>query len=239
MFLPPHFSQLPAMQRADPTGLITCPQPCNVRYAPTYSLDSRPMSRYAASWEFSGNNFDFLLQYEFENQILSALGYDMQWRWMTYLLRFLPPARNLLPPERESVWQIKPSATGLRPMFKALDTQSRRLLDSYPAIFLACHRQHVRDDENGKIVTEHQASVLDHLNWERAVMLSRLAEHMGMSRSTMSITVKRLVRDGYVARTRNKDDARYIDLRLTRAGTRVKEQKASARAAAQQTEIQH
>jgi hypothetical protein len=66
--------------RPDPTGLIVCPQPCNVSYAAAYSLYSCPASRYAASWEFSGNNFDALVQYEFENQILKALGYDMKWR---------------------------------------------------------------------------------------------------------------------------------------------------------------
>jgi hypothetical protein len=66
--------------RPDPTGLIVCPQPCNVSYAAAYSLYSRPASRYAASWEFSGNNFDVLVQYEFENHILKALGYDVSWR---------------------------------------------------------------------------------------------------------------------------------------------------------------
>jgi len=66
--------------RPDPTGLIVCPQPCNVRYAPAYSLYTQPASRYAASWESSEENFDFLVQYEFENQILHALGYDTRWR---------------------------------------------------------------------------------------------------------------------------------------------------------------
>ncbi|HEX3103378.1 MAG TPA: hypothetical protein VHQ22_02940 [Terriglobales bacterium] len=66
--------------RPDPTGLIVCPQPCNVSYAAAYSLYSRPASHYAASWEFAGNNFDALVQYEFENQILKTLGYDMTWR---------------------------------------------------------------------------------------------------------------------------------------------------------------
>ncbi len=66
--------------RPDPTGLIVCPQPCNVSYAAAYSLYLRPASRYAASWEFTGNNFDELVQYEFENQILKTLGYDMKWR---------------------------------------------------------------------------------------------------------------------------------------------------------------
>lgn len=68
------------MQRSDPTGLIACPQPCNVHYAPAYSLYAEPASRYADSWEASDSNFDFLVQYEFENQILNALGYDLSWR---------------------------------------------------------------------------------------------------------------------------------------------------------------
>lgn len=65
---------------SDPTGLIECPQPCNVEFAPAYSLYAHPASRYAASWEFAGNNFDTLVEYEFENQILNALGYDTTWR---------------------------------------------------------------------------------------------------------------------------------------------------------------
>lgn len=66
--------------RQDPTGLISCPAPGNVNYAPAYSLYAQPVSGYATSWEFSGINFDVLVEYEFENQILNALGYDMRWR---------------------------------------------------------------------------------------------------------------------------------------------------------------
>ncbi len=66
--------------RPDPTGLIACPQPCNVNYAAAYSLYVQNVSRYAASWEFAGSNFDGLVQYEFENHILQELGYDMRWR---------------------------------------------------------------------------------------------------------------------------------------------------------------
>ncbi len=66
--------------RPDPTGLIACPQPCNVHYAAAYSLFRRPITNYAASWEQSEISFEFLLEYEFENQILNALEYDMRWR---------------------------------------------------------------------------------------------------------------------------------------------------------------
>jgi len=67
-------------ERPDPTGLIACPQPCNVDYAAAYSLFQEPVTRYAAPWETSESNFEYLLTYEFENQILNALGYDMRWR---------------------------------------------------------------------------------------------------------------------------------------------------------------
>ena len=66
--------------RADPTGLIACPQPCSVRYAVAYSWCQHRLTKYAASWEFQGDNFSNILEYEFENQIMSALGYDMKWR---------------------------------------------------------------------------------------------------------------------------------------------------------------
>jgi hypothetical protein len=68
------------LDRPDPTGLIPCPQPCNVGYAAAYSEYRPQLTRFAASWEFQGNNFSLILQYEFENHILAALGYDMQWR---------------------------------------------------------------------------------------------------------------------------------------------------------------
>jgi DNA-binding MarR family transcriptional regulator len=105
-----------------------------------------------------------------------------------------------------------------------LDSQIRRLLDAYPAIFLACHRKHLREDESGNKVTEHQASILDHLHATRPTTLSRLAEHMGVSRSTMSITVFRLIRGGYITRRHDTKDRRSVRLTLTAAGLRIKEQ---------------
>ena len=68
------------LERSDPTGMIACPAPCNVRYAVAYSFYSRDFTRYAASWEDKGDSFTFVLEYEFENQILAALGYSLRWR---------------------------------------------------------------------------------------------------------------------------------------------------------------
>ena len=67
------------MERVTPTGMILCPPPCNVRYTPAYSRYVPATTTYAASWEET-SSFEPLLQYEFENQILYALGYNMTWR---------------------------------------------------------------------------------------------------------------------------------------------------------------
>jgi DNA-binding MarR family transcriptional regulator len=103
-----------------------------------------------------------------------------------------------------------------------LDSEVRRILDAYPAIFLACHRRHLRADDAGNAVTERQASVLDHLDATRPTTLSKLAEHMGVGSSSMSILVARLVRAGYIAQRRDSSDARRVSLTLTPAGTRIK-----------------
>jgi hypothetical protein len=66
--------------RSDPTGMIACPRPCNVRYSTAYSFYQPEVTKYAASWEFTSNNFSVIIEYEFENHILNALGYDMTWR---------------------------------------------------------------------------------------------------------------------------------------------------------------
>jgi DNA-binding MarR family transcriptional regulator len=46
---------------------------------------------------------------------------------------------------------------------------------------------------------------------------------MGVTASTMSLHVERLVKQGYVLRERDAQDARRLRLRLTAAGIRVRE----------------
>ena len=47
---------------------------------------------------------------------------------------------------------------------------------------------------------------------------------MGVTPSTMSLTVDRLERGGYVQRERSTEDRRRVDLRLTPSGVRIKRQ---------------
>ena len=98
------------------------------------------------------------------------------------------------------------------------------VLECYPRIYFACHRRHVRDPQTQAVLSTHQASVLDHLDTVEGTTLLDLARHMGVTASTMSLTVDRLERGGYVKRGRNKTDKRRVDLKLTAAGARMKQQ---------------
>src|SRR5437764_5341929 len=98
------------------------------------------------------------------------------------------------------------------------------VLRCYPQIYFACHRRHVRDEQTEAVLSAHQASVLDHLDEIEGTSLFELARHMGVTASTMSLTVDRLQRGGYVRRERSTRDRRRVDLRLTTAGVRIKRQ---------------
>ena len=100
----------------------------------------------------------------------------------------------------------------------------RRLLASYPKIYLACHRRHLRDDESGRRLTQHQAGILDHLDRSHPLTISELARHLDVTESTMSIQLTRLESAGYVRRSPDGVDRRHVRASLTAAGLRMKEQ---------------
>ncbi len=93
----------------------------------------------------------------------------------------------------------------------------------YPRIYLACHTRHVRDPKSGKVLSAHQAGILDHLDDKEPTSLLGLARHMGVTASTMCIHINRLARDGYVSRHRDTGDGRRVKLLLTAAGVRMKQ----------------
>jgi len=66
--------------------------------------------------------------------------------------------------------------------------------------------------------------VLDHLDDVEETSLLNLARHMGVTPSTMSLTVDRLERGGFVRRGRSQQDGRRVELRLTPDGDRIKRQ---------------
>jgi MarR family transcriptional regulator, organic hydroperoxide resistance regulator len=101
----------------------------------------------------------------------------------------------------------------------------RQVMELYPRIYFACHTRHVRDPETRRLLSAHQASILDHLDEREPLALLDLAKHMGVTASTMSLNIERLVRRGYVSRKRAAEDGRRLKLRITPAGLRLREAK--------------
>lgn len=99
----------------------------------------------------------------------------------------------------------------------------RQVMELYPRIYFACHTRHVRDPRTRRLLSAHQASILDHLDEREPVTLLDLARHMDVTASTMSLQVERLVRRGYVLRERDTRDARRLRLRISTAGIRLRE----------------
>ena len=93
----------------------------------------------------------------------------------------------------------------------------------YPRIYFACHTRHVRDPVSRRLLSRHQASILDHLDELDPTTVNDLARHMGVTPATMSLALDRLERRGYVARLRDNPDRRRVHVRLTAAGVRMRE----------------
>ena len=100
---------------------------------------------------------------------------------------------------------------------------SERFIEQFQSIYFACHRRHHHDVPRGRLISEQQVHVLGHLDRMRATRVGELATHMGLSHSSVSLTIDRLQRDGYVKRDRSEHDARVTLVRLTAAGEEVRD----------------
>ncbi len=93
----------------------------------------------------------------------------------------------------------------------------------YPRIDFACHSRFVRDPQSQRLLSRHQASILDHLDETEPTTVMTLAALMGVTAATMSIAIDRLERKGYAVRLKDAEDRRRVHVRLTTAGVRVRE----------------
>lgn len=88
----------------------------------------------------------------------------------------------------------------------------------YPQIYLACHMDHVRSVSTPYRISAQDASILSHLDREFPASPRDLASHLSVAASTLSATIARLSRLGYISITPNETDKRRRELRLTSKG---------------------
>lgn len=79
------------------------------------------------------------------------------------------------------------------------------------------------DEVDVPAVSDHQVRILSHLDGRDPTMVTELAEHMGVTASTMSLNLKRLREAGLVSRERDPNDRRVMNVRLTEEGVLVRD----------------
>jgi len=98
-----------------------------------------------------------------------------------------------------------------------------RVLSGYRRIRFACRARDTVDPATGARLSSHQANLLGHLDPVDPSRVSELAEHVGVTLATMSLTLKRLEAAGWVRRDRDPADRRVTNVRLTEAGVRLRD----------------
>jgi DNA-binding MarR family transcriptional regulator len=93
----------------------------------------------------------------------------------------------------------------------------------YPQIYLACHAEHVRRRSTPAGLSAHDSSVLAHLDATQGISASVLARHLGITASTLSATITRLNRLGYIEVVVDAKDRRVRHLTLTPDGQKAME----------------
>ena len=89
----------------------------------------------------------------------------------------------------------------------------------YPQIYIACHNDHVRAASTGFRISSQDASALVHLDVDEGTRPNALAKHLGVAPSTLSATISRLEKLGYLSSLPSENDKRQRELRLTVRGS--------------------
>ena len=88
----------------------------------------------------------------------------------------------------------------------------------YPQIYLACHVDHVRARSTEWQLSARDSSMLAHLDRKRGTSPRELAAHLGVAASTLSASIARLEKLGYLTSSAPDSDRRQRELRLTAKG---------------------
>lgn len=96
-------------------------------------------------------------------------------------------------------------------------SQVRTIQRDFPQIYLACHVDHQSAKRSPHGLSVHQTRVLSHLEHSEPLGAGQLARHLGIAPSTLSATLTRLEKLGYLQREVGTDRRRRA-LRLTLRG---------------------
>lgn len=104
-----------------------------------------------------------------------------------------------------------------------LDHAVQAVLSAYPTIHAACRRREGRGGTAARRLPPVLAGILEHLDPVAPIAVGDLARQLRVTPATVSLQLSRLARLRLVARARDEQDARRVQLRLTEAGERVRD----------------
>jgi DNA-binding MarR family transcriptional regulator len=91
----------------------------------------------------------------------------------------------------------------------------------YPQIYLACHADHIRASTTKWRVSSRDSSILSHLSTRHGTSPRELGTHLGVVPSTLSATLTRLSKFGYIRNIPRNEDRRKRELWLTELGEKA------------------
>lgn len=106
-----------------------------------------------------------------------------------------------------------------------LDDAVHAVLAAYPTIHAVCRRRQEQASRRGGRVSLHLAGLLEQLDPVEPVAVGELAARLRVTPGTISLQLTRLARLRLIARARDERDARRVQLRLTEAGARLRDQR--------------
>jgi DNA-binding MarR family transcriptional regulator len=96
------------------------------------------------------------------------------------------------------------------------------VLECYVRIYSACHARGVTDPKKRSSISTNQANVLEFLDTGEGTTVLELARQMGVAPSTMSLTLDRLEKGGFIERRKDPRDGRRTMILLTPEGDRAR-----------------
>ena len=75
---------------------------------------------------------------------------------------------------------------------------------AFPQVYFACHTRHQRKRSTAHRLSQRDSAILAHLSTTDPVAPGELAAHLGISKSTMSEALKRLVTLGFARRASSR-----------------------------------
>lgn len=130
---------------------------------------------------------------------------------------------TLTAPSISSIMQVLPQRTIAKDSISPLDRQSSQLVGYLDELFQRMMLQRKSDEEPAPEVSREEIRAMIILSSAGKIIMSSLAEALGVPLSTATHTVDRLVAKGLAVRNRSEEDRRVVQVEMSELGKRLQE----------------